>query len=204
MSALNEFYKQYPHYDVRANDGFLQSKAAELGGVTYNNLVRAAKYLESTLLLTPDAQSSWESSEEYLTGNRGLAYRAQFLEGYRVKAVRAAYEHEYNTLVASLGESHRGESIESLRNRAETKRRQGLSIPELREIAKKERPQEERRPFPGFPTLPPRMVPRGEILAVTVDATYLNNLAKTDFWAFKQLCKIYSAEQINARLRGEQ
>jgi hypothetical protein len=55
------------------------------------------------------------------------------------------------------------------------------------------------RPFPGWPTLPTRMVPPGEIFAVAVDAEYLNGLLKNDIWQFKRLVKLYGSEQIDSR-----
>ena len=53
--------------------------------------------------------------------------------------------------------------------------------------------------FPGWPTLPSRLVPQGSIQSVEVNADYLNGLAKTDIWLFKRFVRLYGSEQIDAR-----
>jgi hypothetical protein len=55
------------------------------------------------------------------------------------------------------------------------------------------------RPFPGWPTLPSQMVPRGGIYSLNVNAEYLNQLARTDIYEFKRLVRLYGSEQIDAR-----
>jgi hypothetical protein len=54
------------------------------------------------------------------------------------------------------------------------------------------------RPFPGFPTLPQQLYENGRYVAV--NAEYLKNL---DGFSIRRLCRLYSSDQITARLRGE-
>jgi len=56
------------------------------------------------------------------------------------------------------------------------------------------------RQYQGYPKLPSQMVPAGKVRAVPVDAAYIRGL---DVWELKRLNRLYGAEQVNARLRGE-
>jgi hypothetical protein len=53
------------------------------------------------------------------------------------------------------------------------------------------------RPFPGWPTLPASIVPRGQIQAVQCDAAYLRSLHPEDL---RRMTRLYSVDQINFRL----
>jgi hypothetical protein len=65
---------------------------------------------------------------------------------------------------------------------------------EIREIAygNKEAPS-------NWPRLPLRMVPRGQVTSIAIDADHLNNLAKNDKYEFVRLCKLFGTEQIDRR-----
>lgn len=61
----------------------------------------------------------------------------------------------------------------------------------------------EPNPFPGFPRLPERMVlPYGPIVYTDINAAYLQDLVRSDFYAFKRLCTLYGSTQIDARMKG--
>jgi hypothetical protein len=57
----------------------------------------------------------------------------------------------------------------------------------------------DRRPFPGWPTLPPQLVLPGQIYAINVTAEWLNGLARNDLWQFKRLVKLYGSKQVDFR-----
>jgi hypothetical protein len=61
----------------------------------------------------------------------------------------------------------------------------------------------EPNPFPGWPRLPERMVlPYGPIVYTDINAEYLQNLVRSDFYAFKRLCTLYGSTQVDARMKG--
>src|SRR5262249_8807530 len=62
------------------------------------------------------------------------------------------------------------------------------------------RKAEHDRPYPGFPTLPRRGIPkRGPIQTIEFDAEYLKSL---DAWELKRFVRVYGEQQINDRLAG--
>jgi hypothetical protein len=65
--------------------------------------------------------------------------------------------------------------------------------------------KEEPNPFPGWPRLPKRMVlPHGPIAYTELNAEFFRNLARTDYYMFKnRFVKIYGADQITARMNNE-
>src|SRR5258708_20942287 len=85
--VLTEFYQQRPELNVRANDQFL-IEAAEKPH-TISGLLLAANRLQDSLLLTPAAQSAWDEYRFLNPDKAGLAFRAQFLEQWRVKELKS-------------------------------------------------------------------------------------------------------------------
>jgi hypothetical protein len=65
---------------------------------------------------------------------------------------------------------------------------------ELREIAygNREAPS-------NWPRLPLRMVPRGQVTSIAIDADHLNKLATHDKYEFVRLCKLFGTDQIDQR-----
>jgi hypothetical protein len=55
------------------------------------------------------------------------------------------------------------------------------------------------RKYPGFPTLGKTIVRPGTVRAIALDANYIKGL---DTYELRRIIRIYSAEQINARLAG--
>ncbi len=89
------------------------------------------------------------------------------------------------TLEALRKELARIESVHTL---------QGKSTTELRQIVRQS------RSVPGYPVLPREIVRPGTIKPVPLDASYIKRL---DRELLKKLIRMYSADAVNARLRGE-
>jgi hypothetical protein len=56
------------------------------------------------------------------------------------------------------------------------------------------------RKYVGYPQLGKTIVRHGTVRAVPLDAAYLHGL---DAWELKKFCRLYGAEQVNARLVGK-
>lgn len=80
----------------------------------------------------------------------------------------------------------------------EMKRRQKMgtqSTSELKQMLRDANPYQSN--FPGYPNLPTTMWDSAAGKHVTVDAAYLNGLARNDVWQLKKLCRIYGSAQID-------
>jgi hypothetical protein len=92
-------------------------------------------------------------------------------------------------------------SLDALRTRLnEIKIKQGMSAQPVAALkAFVQEAHADRRPFPGWPTLPPQLVLPGQIYAINVTAEWLNGLARNDIWQFKRVVKLYGSQQVDAR-----
>ncbi len=68
-------------------------------------------------------------------------------------------------------------------------------VSELKQFVADSRPSIS--PFPGFATLPKSIWRDGR--TVTIDADYLNHIAKHDKYEFVRICKIYGSAQVDSR-----
>jgi hypothetical protein len=92
-------------------------------------------------------------------------------------------------------------SLDALRTRLnEIKTKQGMSAQPIATLkAFVHDAHTDRRPFPGWPTLPPQLVLPGSLHATNVTAEWLNILARNDIWQFKRLVKLYGSKQVDFR-----
>jgi hypothetical protein len=199
QQILTDFYRQRPEFDVRANDSFIIEKATK--PLTIESLWVAADQLRDKLVLAPAFASAWHEFTALNPNRNNAAERNQFAEQMREKEVQLAEKQEYESLITELGRKElRGTSLQDLRNLAaiqrENKRRLSLSRSQLGELARKETGYE--KPS-EWPKLPLRMVPRGQVTSIAIDANYLNNIAKYDKYEFARLCKLYGCDAVDTR-----
>lgn len=99
------------------------------------------------------------------------------------------------------------ESIERLREIAAfmTEQRRVMALPkeELQTTMRKQaRAQQQALYDSRYPKLPTTYVPRGQVVAIPLDAATLKRIVKTDFEEFKRISRIYGTEQVTERLQG--
>ena len=190
QKTLAEFYqRKRPDLDVRANDSFLIEKAGK--PISIQNLLVAANQLQDTLLLTPAYQSAWDGFVFYDPEKKGTAFRRQFLEQMRLKEIKSAEMHEYNSLLKELGrEDLRGILLRDLREIAATQRensrRRSLNGSQLSELALTE------RPLPTRGSLPSTWF--GADISTPLA---LRTLAKKNIASFRALCERFGTTEVN-------
>jgi hypothetical protein len=168
--------------------------------------------VRDALLLSPRYQEEWEDEIERLErekeldhrsfrdGRIGSAHRNAFIEKLRARdAVK-----EYESLIATLGEKFRGQSIERLREVAEKRRIHVLTASQFREERAAEEAKAPKKPreYDGFPILPEFLVLPGQVQATKIDAAFLSGLVRADFYLYRRICSKYGMTQITDRQNG--
>jgi len=198
---ITAFVKQHrPEFDVDANVNLLLDVAQR--PITPQGLFVAVNAIEHRLLLSPEYASAWSEHLLYHEHENTLAHRRPFLESLRKQELQKQYVHDYNDLIAELGESLRGLPIEDLREiqatRRENARRKSLNREELGVLARQE------HPAPQADELPLTYVPFGKKREVELTAEVLKRAgsrnAELSLPDFKWLIERYGSKAINERI----
>jgi|HubBroStandDraft_6_1064221.scaffolds.fasta_scaffold02488_15 hypothetical protein len=198
QEIIAKFFEVRPEFAVQANISFLRDQAAK--PLTVESLSAAADQLRDTLLLAPEYESAFEAFLFHNGKKKNLAERAIFIETMRAKEIQAAASQEYEALIKQLGEKWRGNTIERLREVVEKRRIHNMTASQFKE--QRAPTPKEHRPYAEFPTLPEILVLPGNVQATRIDAAFLTNLPKTDFYLYRRLYNKFGGQQITDRQNG--